>query len=376
MIGYYIHHHGHGHVHRASTIARAVAQAQGVEVTGLSSRSRPADWTGPWVTLADDAVPDLGAGGNPTAFGVLHHVPTGHPGLRARSAAVAAWIAATTPSALVVDVSVEIALLARLHGVAVVSIGMPGFRHDRAHEIGYGISDLTVGPWPAAATGWLHGGSPEERLHAVGAISRFPPVDGPVDVRPRHAVVLNGTGGSDPADPTSLSADLVAAVAARGGRWSLEYLAGAGHWVDDPWSRMSTAEVIVSHCGQNAVAEIAAARRPAVLVPGNRPFGEQRATARALRELALPAVVLDSWPAPEHWAAVLDRAAGLDGADWVRWNDGGGAGRAAELVAAVAGGQSPTAGTGATIVPLTSTSGDRRRWPLVEPRGRDDARTA
>lgn len=374
MIGYYIHHHGHGHVHRATTVARAVGQSRGTEVTGLSSRSRPADWAGPWVTLADDAVPAVAARSNPTAFGVLHHVPTGHRGLRDRSAALSAWIAAAEPSALVVDVSVEIAVLARLHGVPVVSMGMPGFRHDQAHEIGYGVSDLTIGPWPAAATRWLHGGSPADRLHAVGAISRFAPVDGPVPVRHRHAVVLNGTGGSGSGDPTNLSAELVAAVAAAGGDWTLEYLAGAQHWVADPWSRLCTADVIVSHCGQNAVAEIAASRRPAVLVPGTRPFDEQWATARALRELALPAVVLDAWPAPEQWPAVLDRAAALDGSGWVRWNDGAGAERAAALVSAVADGAS--SGTG-TVVPLSPVSGDPRRWPGVDDDGRErDARIA
>lgn len=361
--GYYIHHHGHGHLHRAGTIARAVARTHGSVVTGLSSRPRPAGWFGPWVHLADDADPVTGPEHNASAFGRLHHVPTGHPGLRARTATISSWIAATAPRVLVVDVSVEVALLARLHGVPVVSMGMPGFRHDQAHEIGYGVSDLVVGPWPAAASRWLHGGTPDDRLVAVGAISRFAPADGTVDIRPGSVVVLNGTGAAA-SDPTALSADLVAAADAATRDWSLEYLAGAGHWVDDPWSRLSTAEVVVSHCGQNAVAEIAASRRPAVLVPSARPFDEQWATARALRELDLPAVVLDGWPAPEDWPQVLARAARLDGADWARWNDGGGADRAATLIGAVSG------TTGSTTTP-------GGRWSAVDGDGRDhDARIA
>ncbi len=55
--------------------------------------------------------------------------------------------------------------------------------------------------------------------------------------------------------------------------------------------------VIVAHCGQNAVAEIAAARRPAILVPQHRPFDEQQAMAEALRHGGLPVDVLDAWPA-------------------------------------------------------------------------------
>lgn len=362
MSGYYIHHHGHGHLHRAGTVARAVARTHGSVLTGLSSRPRPAGWFGPWVGLADDADPVSGPDLNPTAFGRLHHVPSGHPGLRSRAAAVSAWIASTAPRVLVVDVSVEIALLARLHGVPVVSMGMPGFRHDSAHDIGYGVSDLVLGPWPAAASRYLHGGTPDGRLAAVGAISRFDPVDGPVDIRPGSVVVLNGTG-ADPDDPTALSAELVAAAGRHATDWSLEYLAGQGHWVEDPWSRLSTAEVVVSHCGQNAVAEIAATRRPAVLVPSARPFDEQWATARALRELDLPAVVLDRWPSPQDWPRVLARAAARNGADWVRWNDGRGAERAADLIAAVAG--------------ATGAVASDRSWSTLDGPGRGhDARIA
>lgn len=360
VTGYYIHHHGHGHLHRAGTIARAAARSHGTVVTGLSSRARPAGWFGPWVTLADDAGSAEPTPDNPTAFGRLHWVPTGHAGLRSRAAAVSAWIAAADPAVMVVDVSVEVALLARLHGVPVVSMGMPGFRHDPAHEIGYGVSDLVIGPWPAAASRWLHGGTPDDRLVAVGAISRFSPIDGPVDVRPGTVVVLNGTGGS-PTDPTGLTADLVAAAGRQSADWSLDYLAGAGHWVDDPWSLLSTAEVVVSHCGQNAVAEIAASRRPAILVPADRPFDEQWATARALRELDLPAVVLDRWPAPQEWSRLLGRAAALDGADWVRWNDGRGAERAADLIEQVA----------------TAARSNGRGWTGAGVDGRDhDARIA
>ena len=93
---------------------------------------------------------------------------------------------------------------------------------------------------------------------------------------------------------------------------------------------------LVSHCGQNAVAEIAAARRPAVLVPQRRPFGEQVAMAAALRRVGAPAIVLDAWPAAPEWPDLLQRAAALDGAGWSVWNDGGGPARAARTLDAAA----------------------------------------
>src|SRR2546430_2737882 len=49
-------------------------------------------------------------------------------------------------------------------------------------------------------------------------------------------------------------------------------------WVDEVWPRRSDAGVVATHAGQNAVAEVAAARRPAIVLPQNRPHGEQHAT--------------------------------------------------------------------------------------------------
>lgn len=330
-IGYYVHHHGHGHRHRALAIARACA----AEVTGLSTQPAPAGWPGPWLQLPDDATPP--AVGDVTAHGQLHYVPDHHRGLRDRMAAVAAWIAAEQPRLLVADVSVEVALLARLHGVPVVSMGMPGERQDRAHRLGYGISDLVMGPWPAEAgpiltTGDLDLGA---RLVPVGAISRYPPQTTPAPVRRRHVLALSGSGG------TAVTARDIEDARTQTPDWTWDQLGPAGRWVADPWPLLCAAEVVVSHGGQNAVAEIAAARRPAVVVPQDRPFDEQHHTARALTALGLPAVVLDRWPDADAWPGVLDRAARLDGADWARWDDGGGPRRAADLICRRAASEDP-----------------------------------
>ena len=42
--------------------------------------------------------------------------------------------------------------------------------------------------------------------------------------------------------------------------------------------------VVFTHCGQNALAEVAASRVPAVLVPEDRPHDEQHSLAWALAE--------------------------------------------------------------------------------------------
>lgn len=325
-IGYYVHHHGHGHRHRALAIARVC----GTEITGLSTQPAPTGWPGPWRRLPDDAVPS--PVGDVTAHGRLHYAPDHHPGLRGRMAAISAWIAAERPTLLVADVSVEVALLARLHGVPVVSMGMPGCREDAAHHLGFGVSDLVVGPWPAEAVGLMTTGTLDlsDRLVPVGAISRYAAQTSPAPVRPGHVVSLSGSGG------TAVTGRDVADARTHTPGWTWDQLGPAGRWVDDPWPLLCAAEVVVSHGGQNAVAEIAAARRPAVVIPQDRPFDEQRHTGRTLTALGLPAVVLDRWPGPADWPPLLERAAALDGADWRRWDDGGGPRRAAEIFSRLA----------------------------------------
>ena len=323
MIGYYVHHHGRGHLHRALSVARELDGC----LVGLSTLQRPAEWTGAWIDLPDDA--DGEDPHDPTAGGTLHWVPERHRGLRERMGEISRWIIDVEPDLLVVDVSVEVALLARLHGVPVVVIAQPGDRSDAPHDLGYGIADCVVAAWPADARGML--GShvvDEDRITHVGAFSRFDdrPVTAPGSEAGRHVVVLHGAGGTDLSGPQLKSA------MERTPGWTWTVLGEGGSWVHDPWDELCRADVVITHAGQNALAEVAAARRPAVVIPQPRPFDEQRTTAAVLqRRSDLPVVVQDQLPG-DDLESVLDKASHLDGAAWARWNDGGGAARLAAVL--------------------------------------------
>lgn len=310
MIGYYVHHHGRGHLTRATAILEHLRTPS----TILSSLP------GPWPPLPMD---DDGVIADPAPGGRLHWAPRHHDGLRARMAAIAAWIAEAEPSLLVVDVSVEVTVLARTMGVPVVVVAMRGDRFDPAHVLGYDLADVLLAPWPAALPepGWPTRWRAKTRH--VGAFSRYDGRDRP-DTRPRRVAVLLGAGGTDD------TLDVDAAIAATPG-WTWDVLGARGRWDHDPWPTLSAAEVVVTHAGQNAVAEVAAARRPAVVVPQERPFGEQAATAAALDRGGL-AVVRPTWPQPLEWPGCLAAAAGRDGADWSTWAPGDGARRAAAVI--------------------------------------------
>jgi len=357
MIGYYVHHHGSGHLSRATALARVL----GDDLTGLSSLARPAGWTGDWLQLPADTGPDTDDPVDPTARGALHWVPRRAAGVRARAAALSAWFEQARPRVIVTDVSVEVALLARLHGIPVVVVAQPGQREDEAHRLAYRVADRVIGFWPDGFT-VLHTAEPlGERLAAVGALSRF-------DVAERtNAVTANGGGGADGmsgegrqddrgvladgslagdagdilvfsgtggSGPGALNAVVRAARAALPDRHVTELVDASAAQVE---AALARASLVFSHCGQNAVAEIASARVPAVLVAESRPFGEQESLAAALAASELPvAVMTPEGAGAVDWVALAARLEGADGDAWAGWVDGGAAERAARVIRDVA----------------------------------------
>lgn len=323
MIGYYVHHHGRGHLNRAI----AVAAATEAIVVGMSSLPRPPEWTGPWMVLPRDDV-----GPEPvdaSAHGRLHWVPEMDAGLTARMADISSWIADIEPALMVVDVSVEVSLLARLHGIPVVTTVLPGDRRDSAHDLVHSVARRIVAAWPDDASGLVSGLDPHrDRLVCVGGLSRFddrepvPPSSG----GDRRVLVLAGAG-----DGAERPWDLASAREQSPG-WAWDVLGPGAGWVDDPWELLCAADVVVTHAGQNAIAEVAAARRPAIVVPRPRPFREQEVMAAVLAtDGRFPVVVSPELPS-DGWKELLDRAAALDGARWSAWNDGGGARRVAAVI--------------------------------------------
>ncbi|MET4099229.1 hypothetical protein ABIB37_001466 [Agrococcus sp. UYP10] len=319
-VGWYVHHHGMGHLTRFLAIRPHVAAS----VVAFSSLPQPAalpDGT-TWVQLPRDDE-DEGAGApsaaEPTARGALHWAPIGHRGHVERMAAIAAR--APHLDAIVVDVSVEVTLLARLLGRRVVLMTQPGDRTDDPHVLGRRLADAVLAPWPAD----------DGEVHPVGGISRFATRERSAARRPGTVLALGG-GGRDAAWDAMLR-EAIAATPDR--QWRV---AGGATWIDDPWEALCEAEVVVTAAGQNAIADIAAAGASAIVVPRPRPFDEQHRTAAMLDELGL-AVVADA-SAPGDWPALLARAQALE-PDWSAWGVRGAAGRAAAIIDRVAAGGRP-----------------------------------
>jgi UDP-N-acetylglucosamine--N-acetylmuramyl-(pentapeptide) pyrophosphoryl-undecaprenol N-acetylglucosamine transferase len=243
-------------------------------------------------------------------------------------ALIAEWIERARPAAVVVDVSVEVALFVRLLGVPVIVMTMPGERTDPPHVLVHQIADRIVAAWPRDLyePDWL-------RTHAhktsyVGGISRFEDREDPQPPQDRAptVLVLTGAGGCD-FDQATVDATATQTPEIT---WTTLGLR-SGPKTPDPWPDICAANVVITHAGQSCVADVAAARRPAIVLAQSRPFDEQHVTAETLRRSRLAAVV-GGWPDPRTWRCLIRQARTADPNEWERWRTKGAAARAAAAI--------------------------------------------
>lgn len=317
VIGYYVHHVGAGHLTRATVIADRLRE-RGHEVVLLGSDlgeqagvtlARDDEHVGPWM--------------DPTASGALHWLPLRHRGTQSRMTRLAAWVEERRPSVMVVDVSVEVTLLLRLLGVPTVVVAQPGSRDDVPHQLGYRCAQAILAPWPSLAGDFPGLAEHRPKLVHTGGISRLKSRRGSSSAESTVGLVLGGRDGDAmPALVTQLRYEVPSL------QWTL---AGGGSWVDNLEGVLASAAVVVTHAGQNAVADVAAVGAPVIVVPCPRPHGEQDALAPVLERLGLALVVPHPQIATAPWGALVESARAAPDR-WWSWRTEGAADRAADLV--------------------------------------------
>lgn len=305
-IGYYVHHHGAGHLARA----RVIRDATSLPVTLLGSRIG-ADG----IELADDRLDDGFEGTDRSADrpDALHYAPFDHPGIRSRVARISRWIEQASPALMIVDVSVEVAMLARLASVPVVYVRLNGQRDDPAHLEAFRGAKALIAPFACELE---HRSTPEwvrtKTCYAPGLTDAAPK---PGAARGGVLVIL-GEGG------TSVTPQAIAEAASACpqrqwrvvGRMSAPSSCPAnlefGGWCDRVAEEVAEASVVVGAAGDGVVGLVMASDRPFVCIPEPRPFGEQHATASGLHRTGA-AIVRHAWPDAQDWPAIIASALAL-----------------------------------------------------------------
>ena len=317
-VGYYVHHQGAGHLQRAIALARALA-AFGRPCTlmgsfaGLDVSGAP----GPVLDLPDDRLDRSfdgqdGAGQRPECF---HYVPLNHPGIRARMGRIAAWAAENDPALIVVDVSAEVALLARLLSVPSLVVRLSGTRTDPPHLEAFRAASRLLAPFPEALDGgdvpaWMR-----EKTVYGGFLGGAPA--GAVSEEDGRIVVVFGRGG----EGGRLERLVQAADAVPDRAWHvLGPVTGAGAvpknlhlhgWVTDVRPHLAPASLVIGGAGDGLVTAVAGLGKRFLCLPEPRAYDEQEAKAAALERLGA-AVVQRGWPDPAAWAFLVARGLALD----------------------------------------------------------------
>lgn len=331
-IAFFAHHQGRGHANRIMAIAEHIpANRKLIVLTADPSQFEAMPRDAQIIGLPNM----IGAPSRSAALhdqptpSVMHCVPLGVDEMRQHMGIIAAALHEYDPALFVVDVSAEIALLARVMSVPAISIRMHGQRGDAGHLAAYEASVAMLAPFDEALEQEDYPDWARQRTHYTGGLctTRDPVLERAkarrkLDLdedRPITLVIAGGGGSGTPYAPLT-----VAARAEPDGLW---LVAGPVHreghetefgnlrelgWVDNLTDYLSAADRVVASAGDNTVHEIARAAKPFLCIPEWRYFDEQKSKAEQLERLGA-AVVRETWPAsiPE-WQKVLAKTDELD----------------------------------------------------------------
>jgi hypothetical protein len=316
-IGYYVHHQGAGHWQRACLIARALDRP--MTLIGTLSDFDLATAPGSILDLPDDrvAVEFDGRDGSAERPQALHYAPVGADNVRARMGRLANWITSEDPTMIVVDVSVEIALFARLMSVPTLVVRLAGSRTDMPHLEAFRSAERLLAFFPPELD------SPEmpewvrAKTFYAGLLSGTPALNRQMDADGSILVIYGrgGTGGR--------WADLAAAATAvpqrhwhvlgpvDGTRSDVPANLHLHGWVADPAPYIARASLVVGGGGDGVVSAVSAAGKRFICLPEPRAFDEQIQKSHALAAMGA-ALHCESWPEPAAWPGVIAAAERLD----------------------------------------------------------------
>ncbi len=278
-----------------------------------------------------------------------HDFMVNHGDNTAFTYAMVSFLHSWQPDLLVSDVGLEASILARLCGIPTVYGRQHGKRWDKGHTLAYEWAGALIAPFSQEmeqtdCPQWI-----QEKTFYSGGFSRFQQQPKPelapdsyCSQRP-NVLVTTGFGG------TEITATHIAEAAAATPYWEWHVLGACRpeparrtdsqpdnlHFygvIDNVWPYLCHASLVIANAGHNSTMEIAAAGVPSLCIPAPRPFDEQVCKAAVLDRLSL-SVVVDQWPEPSAWPALMEKAIALDPNRWNSLQDRQAAARAADHIA-------------------------------------------
>lgn len=332
-IAFFVHHQGRGHANRTMAVAAEFARDRPVSV--LTAGPHLFDGFSRDIEIV--ALPDMIGAAVPTARlyaeptpQVMHCVPLGLAPMRRTMRAILDHLDDRAVGLFVVDVSAEIALLARIASVPAVQIRMHGDRSDIGHVGAYEACVGMLAPFDARLEQADYPASLRTKTFYSGglctSLDRVPDraeARAKLGLDPQREIVVAVTGGGGSGTPYA-----PLTVAARAEPDALWLTLGPTHreghetdfanlrelgWVPSVTDYLAAADIVIASAGDNTVHEVARVGGRLIVMPEWRYFAEQTRKAEALVRLGA-AIQAPAWPGDlQGWRDLLARARALDG---------------------------------------------------------------
>jgi len=327
-IGYFVHHQGRGHAVRAAAIVNALPPARPVTLFCVRDDIFPElrgnvriqripslfERRGDEVPSADSIAPPE----------TMHCAPLGWPAIRQAMATITGWFHSADPALMIVDVSAEVAQLARLCSVPGVVVVQHGDRSDPGHRAAYaGASgllcpfhaDLAQPDWPQAMRARMG------NFGGLGVDTGLPDratARARIGVDPQRpvALVISGVGGNGISQaPLGVAARSVPdydwiTIGEVQRDWHATEPANLSHrgWVDNAPDYIAAADLVIASTGNTTCGQVLAAGKPWIAVPEWRYFDEQVEKAKAIAR-AGACTHLPHLPSSAHrWVEAVETA--------------------------------------------------------------------
>ena len=282
MIGYYAHQHGSGHCRYGELLANYFQD----DITVLTSYDYQFPELAHYIKLEDENPDGSTYQQNqvePPHY--LHYSPVGQNSIQKRSLQLLQTIIDRNIKLLIVDVSAEIAALARSSSIPYAYIKLPGDRGDKGHLAAFQGAVFVIAYYPE---NFEDPGTPEwlrNKTIYLGFQSKntFSP-DFKQAEKIENITVISGKGGNE--NLRKSLPDIVRRFKNANfnvfgdfeGQTEFPNVQYKG-FVEDIKSYLSDSDLIIANCGMNTVSEILLLKKPFMAIPEKRPFEEQTSMA-------------------------------------------------------------------------------------------------
>ena len=331
-ISFFVHHQGRGHAQRTMAIVRELPATQPVSVLTAD----PSLFDGFERGIEIVALPNMIGAPVPTPElydqptpSVMHCVPLGLAAMRQTMRRILDHLDDRDTGLFVIDVSAELALLARIASVPAIKIRMHGNRGDAGHLAAYDACAGMLAPfderleqadypdWARAKT-FYSGGLCTSHEHGNDRTAARRALGLPLD-REIVVAITGGGGAGTPYAPLTVAARAapetlfvtVGPLHREGHETDFVNLVNHG-WVSHTSDYIAAADIVLASAGDNTVHEVMRTGRAFICAPEWRYFDEQQRKAESLAAVGA-AIHLRNWPGDlDGWRTLLERARKLD----------------------------------------------------------------